>query len=222
MICRLLGIVTLLSANVALHAANIFNVTGPTPFNITGEIADVISWGQSTAYTNVTITMPLADVTGGGPIGGVEATVYLMNQVGPGTTAANQVAAPVSILGLGASFTTRTLFSGLTLPPGNYYIVVVRTTTASAAVEGSSTPTVTAGSGVADRGDGVTFTLAGYPPASNFTPTPLQLPTNVFITVTGDATTLPPTPAPSSLILLLTGLAGAGLYGTTRKFARRG
>jgi hypothetical protein len=91
MLFRISAISVLLTATVALHAANVFNVTGPLPFGISGELADAISWSQTSGYTNVTITMPLEDTTSGGPIGGVEGTVYLMNQVGPGTTAANQV-----------------------------------------------------------------------------------------------------------------------------------
>jgi hypothetical protein len=221
MIAKVFGVGVVLTVSVALQAANVFNVTGPAPFSITGEIADVISWTQTTTFANVTITVPPEDITAGAPISGVEGTAYLMNQIGPGTTVANQIAGPVSIMGLTNTFSTRTLFSGLTLLPGTYFVVLVRTTTSSMAVQGSSTPTVTPGSGVADRGDGVTFSLAAFPPAWSFNPNPLQLPTNIFITVTGDPA-LTPTPAPSSLILLLTGLAGVGLFAARRKSARRG
>ena len=221
MLFKISAIAALLTANVALEAGNVFSVTGPTPFAITGETGDVFSWTQASGYTNVTITMPFEDVTSGGPIGGVEGTVYLMKQVGPGTTTANQVAPPVSISGLTASFTTRTLFTGLTLGPGTYYIVLARTNTSSISPEGTSTPTIAADAGVADGGEGITFAVAPYPPASTFIPSPLQKPTNNFITVTGDLLVGPGTPAPSSLILLLIGLAGAGLYAARRKFARR-
>lgn len=219
-----MAIVVLSTAGVALQAANIFTVTGPAPFSIVGEIVDVISFEQTSTYANVTITMPFTDRTLSGPISGVQGTAYLTNQIGPGTTVANQIAGPVSISGLGNTFSTRTLFTGLTLTPGIYYVVLLRTTSKSLAVEGSSTPTVTPGAGVSDRGDGIAFTAASYAPASTFTPSPLlQTPTNDFITVTGDPAPTPtPTPIPSTLILLLTGLAGVGLFTARRKFTSRG
>ncbi|HEV2690355.1 MAG TPA: hypothetical protein VGV35_17485, partial [Bryobacteraceae bacterium] len=89
-------------------------------------------------------------------------------------------------------------------------------------VQGSSTPTVTVGTGVTDHGDGDAFSLNAFPPASTFIPNPLQLPTNVFITVTGDAGAPTPTPLPSSLILLLTGMLGVGLFAARHKFAGHG
>ncbi|HEV2688111.1 MAG TPA: hypothetical protein VGV35_06140, partial [Bryobacteraceae bacterium] len=126
---KILTIALVLTASVALHAATAFNVTGPSPFTISGEIADVLSFTLANPYTNVTITMPFADITGGGPIGGTEGTVFLTNQIGAGTTVANQIAVPVTISGLSAAFSTRTLFTGLTLPAGTYFVVVARTTT---------------------------------------------------------------------------------------------
>jgi hypothetical protein len=136
---------------------------------------------------------------------------------------ANQAALPVSISGLSATFTNRTLFSGLTLTPGTYYIVLARTTTNSLVVQGSSTPTVTLGSGVVDRGEGIAFSLAAYPPASGFIPSPvLQVPTNIFISITGDLAAPSAIPATSPLVLLLTGLAVVGLFTARHKFARRG
>jgi hypothetical protein len=224
MMIKFSAIAVVLTASVALHAANVFTVTGSPGFALVSEFAEVVSWNQSSTYANVTITMPLEDVTSGGPIGGVEGTVYLLNQIGPGATAANQLAPPVSISGLTASFTTRTLFTGLTLPPGTYYLVTVRSTARSLTPEAASLATVTPGSGVTDHGEGDAFSpLAAYPPASTFTPSPLQLPTNILITVTGDPAANPsPTPLPSSLILLLTGLAGVGLFAARRTFGRRG
>jgi hypothetical protein len=148
--------------------------------------------------------------------------VYLMRQVGPGATAANEVVAPVSVSGLSASYTPRTLFSGLTLAPVNYYLVLVSTNSGifaeSMATAIPSAVTVTPGGGVTDLGQGRTIVPpAGFPPA---TAVVLSTPGEVSVTVTGDLTVLPATPAPSSLILLLTGLAEVALFAARRKFAR--
>jgi hypothetical protein len=215
--------VALLATSAVAHGANILSITGPSPFGFANQIALTSAWRLTSAYSNVSITMPLADDPGGSPTGGVEGTVYLMNQIGPGTTVANQVAPPVSISGLTASFTTRTLFSGLTLPAGNYYVVLVSTNPnpLSISPEGSSTPTVTPGSGVADLGSGSASSLAMFGPASNIT---LSLPDNSFITVTGDLVpTQVPTQVPTlntvGLGVLMLGLAGAALLLLRRRRA---
>jgi len=218
MFLRFSGIALLLTANVALHGANILNVTGTSNFGFTGQPAFVIGWNQSTPYTGVTIAMPLEDNTPT-PLTGVEGTVYLVNSIGPGTTSANQVAAPVSVSGLTGSFGSITLFSGLTLPAGNYYVVLVPTNTnpMSSSPEGqSSANTVTTtGASVTALGAGVPSSpLAGYPPASSVTLSS----GNIDISVTGtQAPNL--TPAPSSLILVSIGLVCASLWLARRKFA---
>lgn len=215
---RLTTLAVLLASTSALHAGNLLTVTGTSPSGFYNQTSFVWGWSQAATYTNVTITMPLEDETTPNPIGGVEGTVYLMNQIGAGTTSANQVVAPFQISGLTASYTTVTLFSGLTLPAGNYYLVLVPTAvspmTASPA-EVSTGQVVTTGPSVAVIGDGATISLASYPPATTIT---LQTPDNLFLSITGNAS-IPNTPAPSSLILLLTGLAATGLWLARRKFA---
>lgn len=201
----------------------LISTTGTSPFGFTGQPAFVIGWNQAVNYTNVTITMPLQDNTAT-PLSGVEGTVYLVNQIGPGTTAANQVAAPVQITGLTGTFSTKTLFSSLNLPAGNYYLVLVPTNTnpMSSSPEGSSSPNFTTSTGpsVTALGSGVpSAPLAGYPPASAVT-----LNTgNIFFTALGVAgaapTPIPGTPAPATLILSLTGIACVGLWMARRKFA---
>jgi hypothetical protein len=208
----------LLVAATGLHGANVVTTTGTSPFGFSGQPAFVIGWNQAISYTGVTITMPLLDSTPT-PLTGVEGTVYLVNQIGPGTTSANQVAAPVQISGLTGAYTTVTLFSGLSLPAGNYYLVLVPTNTnpMSASPEGSSGANVTntTGTSVTSLGAGVPTTLAGYPPASSTT---LNTPGNIFFSATGTAG-LPSTPAPSTLSLLLVGMLCAGLWMARRKFA---
>jgi hypothetical protein len=222
MLFRFATIAALLTANVALHAANIFSVTGASLFGLESP-PQALGWNQTATYTNVSITMPLRDSTAGGPIATLEGTVYLMRQVGPGTTAANEVVAPVQVFGLTASFAPRTLFSGLTLAPGNYYLVFVPTTATppSMTPAGTGSPTVTPGSGVTDLGSGGSGSSAVFPPATDLNPD-IMTPENFLVTVTGDLTAPSAKPAPSSLILLLTGLAGVGLFAAKRKFARVG
>jgi hypothetical protein len=221
MFYRLTGAALLLAASVfAITGANIITTTGTSPFSFTGQPAFVTSWNQTVGYTGVRINMSLVDNTPT-PLSGVEGTVYLTNQIGPGTTTANQIASPVQVSGLTASFSTVLLFSNLTLPPGNYYVTLVPTNTnpMSASPEGSSgaNVSVTTGTSVTTLGAGVPSTVAAFPPASAVT---LNTPGNIFITVTGFlAPSL--TPAPSSMLLMLTvlAIAGAGLWFAKRKFS---
>jgi hypothetical protein len=213
---RFAGAALLFTASIALHAANVITTTGTAPFGFTGQPAFIIEWNQTIGYTGVTITMPLVDNTPT-PLSGVEGTVYLTNQLGPGTTTANQIASK-QISGLSGTVGTVTLFTGLTLPPGNYYLMLVPTNTnpMSSSPQGASgvNITTTTGTSVTALGAGVPSTVAVFPPDSTVT-----LSTgNIFFTVTG---TLAPslTPAPSSLILMLTVLAmAAGLWLVRRKF----
>ena len=221
MFYRLSGIALLLTANVALHGANILNVTGTNSFSFTGQAAFVVGWTQTATYSGVTVSMPLQDNTPT-PLIGVEGTVYLMNSIGPGTTAANQVTPPFTISSLGSSFAPVTLF-GLTLAPGTYYVVVVPTnsTPMSASPEGgpSVNTVVTPGTSVTTLGAGVPGALAGYPPASTVVLTP---PGNIYLTVTGTLVpVLPTTPAPSTWILVLLGIASLAVFQALRARSSR-
>jgi hypothetical protein len=213
--CFLVVLVTGALAN----AANVLNVTGPDSFGFANQIVQAEGWNQTVGYSNVTIVMPLADFSAGGPIGGVEGTVYLMNQIGPGTTAANEVAPPVTISGLTASFTPITLFTGLTLPPGNYYLVTHSTSAfdLSMSPEGSGAVVVTPGVGVAPLGSGAESDApAPYPPATDMN---LSLPGHLFVTVTGDLGAPVPTLGTVGLGALLLILAGAALLRLRRRSA---
>ena len=203
-------LLVLFTASATLPAATIYSVSGINPFGgYFGQSTMDFGWSQSSTFTGVTIALPLADLTMGGPISGTEGTVYLTNQIGPGTTAANNVAVPTSVSGLSALFSPTTLFTGLTLGPGNYYLVLVPTvataTSNSMTSEGTSTPPLatTLAPGVADLGLGVSFSVAAFPPASPLSGPP-PVPTNSFITVTGTAAT----PEPSTLVLAFTAIAG--------------
>jgi hypothetical protein len=215
---RFASLMALLATASLVDAANIINATGPSPFGFGNAGVFVTAWAQGVAYANVSIAMPLEDLSSGGPIGGVEGTIYLMNHIGPGTTPANQVASPIAILGLTNAFTPRTLFTGLTLTAGNYYVVLVPTNAepSSMSPEGSSSSVVTTGASVTFLGAGNTpQSPAAYPPATSVTLGTAE--GSFFITVTGDPAAPIPTPEPSSLILTLTAIGGLGIY-RRRKF----
>lgn len=198
-----------LLAAVAAHAATtIYGVSGPSPFGFANQTVLVEGWYQNALYNNVTITAPLEDNSSGGPIGGVEGTVYLTNSIGPGTTVANLVAPPVTVSGLTNTFTVRTLFTGLTLPPGYYYLTFKSTNSnpLSMSMEGSSTPTVTLGPAASDKGADGQITSDPFPPATAVT---LHPPGNLFVTVTGDLVTNFAIPVLSPWILALLGAAFA-------------
>jgi hypothetical protein len=217
---RFASLMILLATTAFAHAANVINATSPSPFSFGNQAVFVTAWAQGAVYTNVTITMPLEDNSSGGPIGGVEGTVYLMNQIGPGTTTANQVAPPIAISGLTNAFTPRTLFTGLTLPAGNYYVVLVPTNTnpTSMSPAASSSPVVTLGTSVTALGSNTAHSSAVYPPSTSVTLGTAE--GSLLFTVTGDpAAPTPTTPVPPSLILTLTAMAGFGLY-HGRKFLR--
>ena len=182
-----------LAACAVSNAANILTISGPSPFGFFNPQVLVEGWTQTGTFTNVSITMPFEDNSLSGPISGVEGTVYLMNQVGPTATPANELAPPESVSGLTGSFSTVSLFSGLTLGPGTYYVVLFSTNGSplSMSPEGSSTPVVTAASGVTALPDGLAFTTALFPPASNMSFNPPSSPGNMFINVTGDSSTVP-------------------------------
>jgi hypothetical protein len=210
---RLASLMALLATAAFVNATTIINATGPSPFGFGNASVLVTAWTQGAVYTNVSITMPLRDDSPGLPIGGVEGTVYLTTQIGPGTTTSDQVAPPITISGLFSSFTPRTLFSGLTLAAGNYYIVLVPTKTfnVSMSPEGPSNAVITTGTAVTFLGAGNTpQSPAAYPPATNITLGTAE--GSFFITVTGDPAGPLQTPEPSSLILTLTAIGSLGIY----------
>jgi len=182
----------LLTTASLLSAANVFTVTAPSGFSFS-DTAQAVGFRTTTFYTNVTISMPLLDNSSGGPIAGTEGTAYLVNAINTGATAANEVAPPVTISGLTGAFASRTLWSGIALPPGTYYVVLVAAANTplgspslSAEAGSAGSMVVTPGVGVSDVGARVTSAIAPFPPASNFGG--FNPPSQIFITVTGTVT----------------------------------
>ncbi|HWE48921.1 MAG TPA: PEP-CTERM sorting domain-containing protein [Bryobacteraceae bacterium] len=169
------------------------------------------SWTMSDTYSNISIT---ADLFSGGstPI-----TTYLTNVIGPAETVADQIATSSVIPG---SDGESTLFSGLTLGPGTYYLVLTGPHDAFLAWD-QSLPTTMVGAGptVVTTASDVTYngsfasnatnTDTVNPPASSFFPFSGDNGDYIFH-VTGDEVSS--TPEPGTLNLLLVGaLGGFGL-----------
>ena len=201
----------LLSFGLA-SAGTVYSVTGtPNGFAYSlGGTSDqmlVSSWAQTGSYTNVSISAVLGS---GEPI-----SVYLTNQIGPGTTVANEIGS--TSISPSASPQTETLFTGLSLGAGSYYLVLAAPTTGIAGWFGTSSPTVTTDTGVTGHPDVFVSTSNGspnsaFPPASSFLPAG----TNLLFTVTGDVGST--VPEPSSFMMM--GLAGIFLFSVKSRLPR--
>lgn len=184
-----------------------------TPVGTANDISSVFSGQFSLVrftlgnfYSNVSIAASLTS-TAAGRTG----TAFLTNQVGPGTTPANQLASTgftFAQVPNAATVSYVNLFSGLSLAPGEYFVVFSSTNIAAnqgitlgSGVTYATAPGVSVGVPQISFGANVNF---AYPPASTFGNSGAG---NRFFTVDG---TLAPTtiPEPATMLLLGTGLAG--------------
>jgi len=155
-------------------------------------VTGAAAWSQTGTYTNVSIVIA-ADPGGDGIHNHTASgTAYLTTQVGAGTTVANEVArASYSVTGVAFSPGLVTLFTGLTLGPGTYYLVVDPQNGGGWEVwDFGITPTTAPGVAVLGELDFYPNPTASYPPASPFgSPT---LSTNLpELSVTGDVANPP-------------------------------
>lgn len=184
-----------------------------TGVNSAGAVSSLlaVSWTQTGTYINVDIGANLISNGSSSPATG---TAYLMSRIGPGTTAADQVAAPlaVSVLGNPGINAMTTIFTGLTLGPGSYYLVIAPDAVSGTDAlywDGIVPPSATLDTGVTlGPAQILSGTQAAYAPASTFTTSTI---TPIFI-VTGTTAPVSSAPEPASALLVALGaVAGAAM-----------
>jgi hypothetical protein len=203
---------TILIWPVSLKAAPIIiSVTAPPALSTLIDSSSVVStsWSQSKAYTGVSITA-LVDsaILGQTPM----ADAYLTTAIGPGTTTMDEIAraqftvpATLPICSMSSCGAMVTLFSGLSLGPGNYFVTMGPDPLSNGLVGWfpALNPTVLLDTGVSEGTSFIASAMASYPPASAFTVYTMGLPPIIFnvamnFAVTG--TTAIPEPSTSALI----------------------
>ncbi len=179
---------------LSASAQTIISVTGTSAGTDNEDAVGQVSWTQTTTYTGVTIQATIESCAGG-----ATGTAYLTLN---GTALANQIAVN-NALSVGTGDSTVTLFSGLTLGPGTYYLTLSPGDNECDEIWQNiqGTPTVATGTGVtagSSDATGAGHTVAAYPPASTFLNS-----ASFLFSVTGTATGAPATtPAPSTGVLL--------------------
>jgi hypothetical protein len=163
---------------------------------------EATSWSQSKTYTGVSIAVLVNSlIVGQTPT----ADAYLTTRIGPGTTAMDEIGhtrftvpAELPVCSPNSCGAIVTLFSGLTLGPGNYFVTISPNATSSGTVGWfpTITPTVLVDTGVSEGASLRAFAVASYPPASSFehytvgiSPPfpPIIVDAGMYIVVTGTA-----------------------------------
>ena len=162
--------VTLFTCSILAQTTVISTISGDGGFDLFGNQVNMAAWSQTNLFSNVSVSAELDGV--GSTING---TAYLMTQVGPGTTTASQIASSdftVSTLPLEPDLTT--LFTGLTLGPGTYYLVITASGGGWEISDPSATPVTAPGVMLVD-GNYTTYPSnidQPYPPDDTFMAAP--------------------------------------------------
>lgn len=167
----------------------IISVTAPPVIStlITGSSVVSTSWSQSKPYTGVSIAA-LVDSALVGQTPAADA--YLTTRIGPGTTAMDEIAhtrftvpAELPVCSPSSCGGFVTLFSGLSLGPGAYFVTMAPGVIGSTVVGWfpALNPTVLVDAGVSEGASFIASAVAPYPPASAFGVIPFAM----NFTVTG-------------------------------------
>ena len=197
----LFALAVILAGAFSMQAAPIITPVGQANFRslVFDSQFNVVSWTLTGSWTNVAIAASLTSGTAGRT-----GSAYLTNQIGAGTAIANQIATTgFTFAQVGNAFDVSyvSLFSGLTLGPGTYYLVLASANTVSdSGISGGSGVTYSTAPGVSVGPMQLSNLVnAGFPPASTGISTSTV--GNRFFSVTGD-----PVPEPSTVFLFGGGL----------------
>ncbi len=167
----LIGFAVLALSSVA--ADTIVSRTGPVSGGAALLVNQTImtSWTQSSAYSDVSISATLGWPEGSPtPPPVLAGTAYLMNQVGPGASGANEIASAPFTTALG--FTDTNLFLGLNLGGGTYYLVLSSNDGPFWANSVGPLTTLSTAPGVQFNGNYISFDEDAYPPSEMFSSDP--------------------------------------------------
>lgn len=189
-------------AVMPVQAQTIISVTGPNAFYATTGV--YTSWTQTGSFSGVTIQAYL--YSGGGTATG---TAYLVTQVGPGATSAQQIGAAAPISVTSETPVATTLFTNLTLGPGTYYLVISRTTDLRWSMNTTAQSGIVTAAGVTSNPIAFAAPVAGYPPASTWV---MKSGTSAFFSAAGGTvTTSVPVLSPAAMLAMALMLLTSGL-----------
>jgi hypothetical protein len=192
-----------------LDAGTIVSVTGTygQAIELASSQQAAASWSSTVAYDDVAITADIQHLFTAMSFTG---TAWLMSQIGPAATVSDEIAS--SSFTTTAFESTATVFTGLDLLPGTYYLVLAASpdsagvswlTTDTPFPPPNPVPAITTGSGVSYRGD---FTDLGGVDTAFIPTSTFSGPSNddLIFSVSGTQAT----PEPSSASMLLLGSLG--------------
>ena len=187
--------------------------TDDNSWALTSDQALAASWASTQSFSNVTVEVTLDGLRTD------ESTVdaFLTDNIGSSATPADVLASNSFVYSAGIQDETFTVFSGLTLNPGTYYLVLYNPGTAGV-WWGSVSPTQVTAPGVTIAADEFAGTVnAANPYESTFEVADPTL--GLHYSVTGDPVS--PVPEPSSMLALAGIFVGAGVFKLRRACNRQ-
>jgi hypothetical protein len=222
------ALATVLICPISLAANTvIISVTGSPGLSTLIDYSSVVassvvstSWSESKSFSGVTISILVnSAIVGQTP----SADAFLTTSIGPGTTVIDEVASTQFTVPLQLPVCSQyscgadvTLFSGLNLGPGTYFLTLAPDDTSSGEVGWfpAMDPTVLENPGVIEGTAFFDTSVASYPPAGSFVANDFAM----DFTVTGTA--VAPVPEPATVTPLV-GLGALFLLLTTPSHSRK-